>query len=357
MPPVMGAAAFLMAEMLSVPYMDVVKAAILPALLYYITLSAADHLEACRIGLQPIPKSERPVFKEIMKRDWLFLIPLIALIVILTMGFSPSRAAIIAVALIFIIAFILRKKTRFKFNLLVESVEDAATSSLSCWGAMSAIGVIIAVVSMTGFGTKFAEVVMQVAGNSQMLALALTMMASLILGMGLPTVACYILLGIICAPGLVQLGVPLMAAHLFIFYYGIISAITPPVALASYVASGIAACSPVKASFQALKLGLTAFIIPYFFIWSPELIFVGSGLEIFIAFATAVVGVLALAIGVIGFLFTNMSYLERGLYFVSALLLIRADAVTELIGLACLILLIYYNRLSYKRNTKKDMAA
>jgi len=183
------------------------------------------------------------------------------------------------------------------------------------------------------------------------------MMASLILGMGLPTVACYILLGIICAPGLVQLGVPLMAAHLFIFYYGIISAITPPVALASYVASGIAACSPVKASFQALKLGLTAFIIPYFFIWSPELIFVGSGLEIFIAFATAVVGVLALAIGVIGFLFTNMSYLERGLYFVSALLLIRADAVTELIGLACLILLIYYNRLSYKRNTKKDMAA
>ncbi len=357
MPPVMGAAAFLMAEILSVPYLTVVKAALIPALLYYITLFAAVHFEASRLGLQPIPKAERPKLKKLLKRDGLFLIPLLVLITILVMGYSPARAAMSAIFLIFVVAFIIRKPTRFKFDLVLKSVENSAMSSLSCWGAMSAIGVIIAVVSMTGFGTKFAEVVMQVAGSSLLFALVLTMLASLVLGMGLPTVACYILLGIICAPGLVKLGVPLIAAHLFIFYYGIISAITPPVALASYVASGIADCSPVKASYQAIKLGITAFIIPYFFIYSPELVFIGSGLGIFRAFVTAAIGVIALAVGIIGFLFTKVSNWERGLYYVAAILMINAGVVTELAGLIIISLLVLKNWLAGKRNTQTELAS
>lgn len=336
MPPIMGAAAFLMAEVTGIPYTRVITAAAIPAVLYYIGVAAAAELEARRTGLRPYAAEDLPKARQVLKWGWVYLLPVVALVYFLFGGYSPGRAAFFAIGITLFICVVVQSETRLRAGPVLDALERGPAIALSLFSAMACIGIVIAMATMTGLGVKFAEIVMQVAGQSLLLALVLTMVASLVMGMGLPTVACYILLAIVVGPAMAKLGLPVIASHLFIFYFGIISAITPPVALAAYTGAGIAGSDPFKTGWTACRLGLPAFIVPYMFVYGPALLLIGSPEEILAAAVTATVGTVALAMATIGFGVVRAATWERLLLLVGALLLIKPGLLTDAAGLVLL---------------------
>ena len=333
MPPVMGAAAFLMAEFVGVPYIEVVKAAVIPAALYFIGVWLGVHFEAKRGNLKGIPRSELPKFSEIIRERGHLSIPLIVIVYLLVSGYTPMRAALVAI-LLSIICSALRKSTRMPAIEIVRGLERGAKGVLGVLVACAAAGIIIGVVTKTGVGLKLASGLLDFSGGLLLPSMFFTMITAIILGMGVPTTANYVITSTIAAPALLQLGIPMLAAHMFVFYFGIIADVTPPVALAAYAGAGISGGNALKTGVNASKLAIAAFIIPYMFVLSPELLLMGDlDIDLLLSIVTALIGMIALSSSLIGYLADNMKFFERLILFAGGLMMIKPGIETDLIGI------------------------
>lgn len=336
MPPIMGAAAFLMAEFTGVPYIQVVKAAVIPAVLYYIGIWSGVHLEAKRLGLKGIPRDQLPKVGPLLLEKGHLILPLVAIVYLLVTGRTPMRAALWAI-LLSIVACMLRRSTRIKLIDIVDGLEQGARGALGVVIACATAGIIIGVVTKTGLGLKMATALIDFAGGKLLPTLFFTMIASIILGMGVPTTANYVITSTIAAPALLHLGVPTMAAHMFAFYFGIIADVTPPVALAAYAGSGIAKGDPMKTAFNASKLAIAAFLVPYMFVMSPVLLMMNATLPLVLrVMATAIIGMVGIGAAVEGYLLTDVTWPERLLLLAGGLLMLDPGKFTDFIGLALL---------------------
>ncbi|MBR2179080.1 MAG: TRAP transporter permease [Selenomonadaceae bacterium] len=347
MPPVMGAAAFLMAEFVGLPYIEIVKAAVIPAVLYFSGVWLGVHFEAKRKKLQGIPRSELPKVWELFKERGHLAIPLIVIVYLLVSGYTPMRAALFAIVLSIAASF-LRKSTRMKPIEIIRGLEKGAKAVLGVLVACASAGIIIGVVTKTGAGLKLASALLSFAGGIMLPTMFFTMITALLLGMGVPTTANYVITSTIAAPALVQMNIPVLAAHMFVFYFGIIADVTPPVALAAYAGSAISGGNPLKTGVNASKLAIAAFIIPYIFVLSPVLLMIdATPLNLIYSLVTAIFGMVALSSSLIGYLIADMRFIERLILFVSGLLMIIPEVMTDVIGLIVLAACIFLQR---KRN-------
>ncbi|NLN17297.1 MAG: TRAP transporter permease [Firmicutes bacterium] len=343
MPPVMGVAAFILAEFVGIPYIKVCAAAALPAVLYFFAILMMVDFEAARTGLVGLPKEELPDVKQILKQGWHLLFPLILVLILLTKGYTPHFTAFWCIIATFLVTLV-RKETRMTPEKVFKALASGATGAVIIATSCAIAGVIIGVVSLTGLGVKFTSMVLSFAGGRLPVALFLTMIASLVLGMGVPTTAAYVMVAALAVPAIVQMGVNRLAAHLFAFYFACISTITPPVATSAYAAAGIAKSDPIETGFLASKLGVTAFIVPYMFVYGPELLLMGEPLAVVRVVISSLIGVVALAGGLQGWLLGKCQLWERVLLVASALMLIEHNVITDIIGLAVLILVILNQR-------------
>ncbi|MCL2409252.1 MAG: TRAP transporter permease [Oscillospiraceae bacterium] len=355
MPPTMGAAAFLMAEITGIPFSQIALAALIPAILYFSCVFASIHFQAKKIGLSPMPPDEVPKFLPLMLKKGHMLLGLVAIAFFLFLGYSPTRAALYA-TLVSIGLSLFRKDTRITPRACLDALELAAKNTISIGVACAMAGMIVGVVLLTGLGFTFANSMISLAQgiNQEVLrmfaVLFFSMLASLILGLGVPTTAKYVILATVTAPILVQLGVPLIAAHLFVLFFGTDADITPPVGLASYAASAISRGNPLRTSIIATKLAAAGYIIPYFFVFNPEMLFVGgTPLQIVMLAVFGFIGIVAVAAGLSGYFFGPMRIYERILAFPAGLLLIDPGLITKAIGLAVLALIIVMQQLRRHR--------
>lgn len=336
MPPVMGAAAFLMAEFVGVPFIEIVKAATIPALLYFTGVWLGVHFEARRTKLRGIPRDQLPKAWVLFKERGHLAIPLVVIVYLLVSGYTPMKAALWAIFLS-IAAAMLRKSTRMRPIEIVEGLEKGARGVLGVLVACAAAGIIIGVVTKTGVGLKLASALLELSGGALLPTMFFTMITAIILGMGVPTTANYVITSTIAAPTLVQLGIPVLAAHMFVFYFGIIADVTPPVALAAYAGSAISGGNALRTGINASKLAIAAFLIPYIFVYSPELLMINATFgSLSIALVTALIGMVALSASMIGYFITSVSWLERLGLFIGGLMMIDPSLLTDLVGVVLL---------------------
>ena len=335
MPPIMGAAAFLMAEMVGVQYSEIAMRAIFPALLYFTGIFITVHLEAKRLGLKGIAKEDLPKFVPLFIRQGYLLIPLVTLVAMVMMGYTMSRSAVIA-TLLAILVSIPNKSTRMNPTRFVNALETGGKNTLSVAVACGLAGIIAGVVTMTGLGQILISAIVSVAGDRVIIALFLTMLTCIVLGMGVPTTANYIIMATTCAPILVNgMGINKIAANMFVFYFGIVADITPPVALAAYAGSAIAKSNPMKTALNASRLAIAAFIVPYIFAFNPAMLFIDADVvQVVIIIVTSLVGLTGVAGGLEGYMVTNMNPIQRILAVVGGLCLIIPGTVTDLAGIA-----------------------
>jgi len=342
MPPIMGSAAFLMADFLGIPYIQIVSAALIPSLLYYLTLYYLLDMEAARTGMLGMDSSELPDFKKTIKNGSLTLIPVALIVVLLFNRYSAFLAAFWAIVVTFIISW-LRPDTRIGLKKLTHALDSGARNILPLSAACATAGIIIGLISLNGIGLKFTAAVIHLTGGNLLLGLILVMIAGLILGMGLPTPAAYILVAIFGAPALVELGLPPLSAHMFCFFYAILSAITPPVAMAAYSGAQLAGGGFNDTAFISLRLGIVAFIIPFMFAYDPALLLRGNAWHVALGVITAIPGTYAIAVGVGGWLHGQVSIKLRLLAGIGGLTLLMVGWQTDIIGIICLsILLVIY---------------
>ncbi|SBV99339.1 TRAP transporter, 4TM/12TM fusion protein [uncultured delta proteobacterium] len=357
MPPIMGAAAFIMAEVLSVPYTTVMVAAIVPAIIYYVAIFFGVDLYSRKHGIKGVAY-EGPGGREMLLKQGHMLLPLVILIVLIAaFSTSPQYAALWGTLSIVVVSWV-RKETRFGFKKLIDSLYQGAMGVLSISVICAASGLIIGIFTVTGIGLKLSSAIISFAGGSLLALLVLAMIASLILGMGVPTVAAYLILAILVAPAVTGFGVLPIAAHMFVFYFGIISAITPPVALAAYVAAGIADDKPMQVGVEACLLALPAFLLPYIFVYHPGLLMVGTWTEIVPVVISSIVGSFLCAVAVQGYMFTRIRPWERLLIFGCSLCALTPEPITDVIGLggAGVLLFIFYSRAKREKAAIADTA-
>ncbi|WP_302795093.1 TRAP transporter permease [Cloacibacillus evryensis] len=339
MPPVMGAGAFIMAQFLGVPYIEVAIAAVVPALLYYFAVMVQVHFEASRLGLKGIPWSQLPPLLPLMKSKGFLLIPLIAIIYFLLAGYTPLMAAFNGILVSFVLSW-LNKETRLTPARIFEAFQSGARGAIGVACACATVGMVVGMGTLTGLALRIAGAIVSAAGGSKILTLVFTMCASILLGTGLPTTANFIVTSTMAAPALFQLGVPAKAAYMFVFYFGIAADLTPPVALAAYAGSGIAGSDPMKTGMTAFKLALAGFLVPYIYVYSPMLLFIDVvPLEMVQAICTALIGVFLLAMFTIGFFKAPMAWYMRILAFAGALGLLIPGTASDLAGLAVLVVI------------------
>lgn len=344
MPPVMGAAAFLMAEFVGVPYFDVVKAAVIPAMLYYIGVWLGVHYEAKKFGLKGTPRDQLPKFKDLFLEKGHLAIPLIVIIYLLVSGYTPMRAALAAIALSIICAC-LRKSTRISFKQVIQGLIDGSKGVLGVLIACATAGIIIGVVTKTGVGLKVATALLDLAGGKLLPAMFFTMITSLILGMGVPTTANYVITSTIAAPALIQMQVPVLAAHMFAFYFGIVADVTPPVALAAYAGAGIAGANPMRCGVIAAKLAIAAFIVPYIFVLAPELLMINAtAFTITYSALTAIIGMWGVSMSMIGFCQNLLNLPQRLAFLVGGICMIIPGTLTDGIGIALIIATFFWQK-------------
>ncbi|OPY87225.1 MAG: DctM-like transporter [Smithella sp. PtaU1.Bin162] len=356
MPPIMGAAAFIIAEFLGMPYIKVAAAAALPAILYYVSAFAMVHFEALRIDLKGMKAEDIPQIRKTLVYGIQFVVPVIILVYLLIQGQSPMRAGLWAIVVTIAVSWI-RRETRMTPRRIISALEGGAKGAVQVAICCAAAGIIIGILTLTGLGMRFSSIILTISQGSLLITLILIMITSLILGMGLPTVAAYIIQVTLTVPVLTQnFGVNPLAAHFFIFYFAIISAITPPVALAAYAAAGISGADPLKTGFTACRLAISAFIVPYMFIYAPQLLLVGTTGDVVLAMASALVGVVALSASGIGFFIKEANIIERILLLVAALCLIKPGIYTDVAGIALLALVIV-SQFLIKRTAKKGPPA
>ncbi|MCJ8006030.1 TRAP transporter permease [Lederbergia wuyishanensis] len=333
MPPVMGAAAFLMVEFIGgISYWDIAKAAAIPAVLYFTGIWIMTHFEAKRVGLKGLTKEQMPNRKEVLSKIYL-LIPILMVIVLLMSGVSVMRAALWSIIGTILVSAI-RKDTRIGFKKIIEALVDGARTALSVAAATAAAGIIVGVVTKTGLGLKLANGLVGLANEQLLLTLFFTMITSLVLGMGSPTTANYVITSTIAAPAIILLGVPALSAHLFVFYFGIVADITPPVALAAFAAAGVAGGEPIRTGVNASKLAIAAFVIPYMFVLSPELLMIDTTIWYLIwVIFTAFTGMIGIGAGIIGFWYRKLYWFERILAVIAGLMLMYPEGISDTIGL------------------------
>jgi len=341
MPPVMGAAAFVMAEFQGVSYFQVTLWAAIPAFLYYVAVFFAVHFEAKRVGLLGVPKSELPRLGAVMRARGHLFVPIVMVFIGLVAGYSAPLCALVATLTCLPIA-LLRKTTRegISWKSILEALEEGAKNTLSVAMACACAGIVIGCVTITGMGISFTQMVLALAQNMLLLALVLTAIAGIVLGMGMPTTPAYIVMVSLLVPALIKLGAITPAAHMFAFYFAILSAITPPVALAVFAAASIAKTDIWTAGWEAVRIGSAGFIVPFMFIYEPALLMIGDWQTIASAFVTATIGCILLAAGLFGYLLRAALWWERVLLIAAALLLIKPGWITDLIGLALLALVL-----------------
>ena len=351
LPPVMGAAAFVMSEFLEIPYIQIAAAAVIPAIIYYIAVMTMVHLEACKHGLSGLPKEKLPRAKEVLIEKGHLVIPIIGLVYFLVRGYTPLFAAFWAIVLS--VAFsMLKKDTRMNIKDLLGAFDDGARGALGVAAACACAGMVVGVVTLTGLGLKIASGLVALGGGNLFLTLFFTMVASILLGMGLPTTAKYIILSIMAAPALVQLGVLPLAAHLFILYFGVIADVTPPVAVAAYAGAGIAGGNTMRTGMNALRLAIAGFMIPYIFAMDPALLALGgSWIRTIQLIITSLAGVLALGSAAGGYLLTRTKLFERILLIISAILLLTPNILTDIPGIIILAAVLYMQYMRQKKET------
>jgi TRAP transporter 4TM/12TM fusion protein len=356
MPPVMGAGAFIMAQFLGVPYLEVALAAVVPALLYYFAVMVQVHFEATRLGLKGIPWAQLPPLWPLIKSKGFLLIPLIAIIYFLIAGYTPLRAAFNGILVSFALSW-LNKETRLTPTRILEAFQSGARGAIGVACACATVGMVVGMGTLTGLALRIANAIVTLAGGSKILTLFYTMIASIILGTGLPTTANFIVTSTMAAPALFKLGVPAKAAYMFVFYFGIAADLTPPVALAAYAGSGIAGSDPMKTGVTAFKLALAGFLIPYIYVYNPMLLFIDVvPLQMVQAIFTAMLGVFLLSMFTIGYYKATIPLYLRLVAFAGALGLLIPGTMTDAGGIAVLVL-IYVIQTAKARSIAKKRAA
>lgn len=333
MPPIMGAAAFLMADFIGVPYSSILSRAILPAILYFAGIFITVHLEAKRLGLSGIPKEELPKFKLLVRKIYL-LLPLVMLVVWVSGNYmTMQRAASFAIVLSIVVS-LFDKENRITLPKFFDALEAGGKSTITVATACGVAGIISGSITMTGLANELINGIIAVSNNHLIIALFLTMLCCIVLGMGVPTTANYCIMAATCAPILIRMGVPALAAHFFVFYFGIVADITPPVALAAYAGSAIAKANPMKTAFNASRLAIAVFIVPYVFCFSPALLMIDTNaMEVIRIVITSFIGIFGVAAGLEGYLKKEMNPLQRVLFVVAGLMLIFPSWITDIVGI------------------------
>ncbi|MDF2839291.1 MAG: transporter, fusion protein [Clostridia bacterium] len=353
MPPIMGAAAFLMAEFIGIPYSSIAKAAIIPALLYFTGIWIMIDLEARKTGMKGLDESKLPKLARVLAERWYLITPIFVIVYMLMSGTTPIKAALYGI-LSAVIVGMFRRETRMNFRTLLETLEMGAKGALGVAIACACAGIIVGTVTLTGLGLKMGNGLVELAGGYLLPTLALTMISSIILGMGAPTTANYIITSTIAAPALLKLGVNPLTAHMFVFYFGIIADITPPVALAAFAGSAIAKADPIKTAFNASKLAIAAFLIPYMFVINPQLLLIDTtGLEIVQITITSLIGMLGIGIAMQGYILGKVNVILRVIFMLGGLALIDPGLYTDIIGITAISLGILFQWFKYRRPSAK----
>jgi len=338
MPPIMGAAAFIMAEIIGIPYREVMKAGLIPALLFFSSILFIVHLRALKSDMAiSVDDSPTEPLLSILLPGLRFVVPFALLIGLMVMGYSPFRASFVALLVLLVGCFLFEwRDLKSYIKKVFKSLEEGALAVLSIAAACAAAGIVAGVLSMTGIGSQISAVIIGISAGQPVIALGLTALMAIVLGMGLPTTAAYVILATVVAPPLVQMGIPNLTAHMFVFFFGCISTITPPVALASYVAAGIAGSDINKTSWTAFAYGITSYILPFMFFFGPALLMDGSIMEILLAVAVGLVSVFCIATAVVGYFLKPLSAIGRITMAASGLLLMYQTLLTNLIGIGLL---------------------
>ncbi|ARU65384.1 TRAP transporter permease [Histophilus somni] len=356
LPPIMGASAFIMAETTGVSYGTIALAALLPALLYYLGVIAQVHFRAGKQNLKGVPKDQLPRVKAVMKARGHMLLPILALIIFLAQSVPVGYAASYTIVLTILVSQ-LRQETRMGIKDVIEALADGAKQSISVMSACATVGIVIGVMNLTSFGTVITSSIVTLGAGSLFLTLFLTMIASMILGMGLPSIPAYIITATMAAPALATFDVPVLVAHMFVFYFGIFANITPPVALAAFAGAGIAQGDPMKTGWQSLRLALAGFIVPFIFVYNPNMLMIDvtnaaviaktfplpSAFEIINVIVSSVIGVLGLSAAVEGYLKNTIPIWQRIILAIGSLMLIIPEWITDIIGIAVVVVIALLN--------------
>ena len=356
MPPIMGASAFLMAAIVGVPYIEVALAGLIPAVLFFLSMVLMVFLEAKRTNIAPLPESEIPKVSEVFKKGWFYLIPIIIIVYILARGYSPSRAGVYAIVACFGLSW-LNKERRMGPKEIYEALADGAKGALSISATAGPIGMLIAAISLPGLGMRISTIIIQLSGGHLPLALLLVMAASFILGMGMNVSSAYLLLATLTAPALVDLGVPILAAHFFVFWTSQLSVVTPPVCLSAFVAASLAGADVWKTGWYSLRMGLIIYYMPVLFVMMPGLMFMGTGAEIIYAIACTIIGVVAFSVFMQGYLLTTLTLVERVLIGVASLMVIHIDWISDIIGLTLLVFAVVSQVVRARKGAQPPSAA
>ncbi|MGI6583625.1 MAG: TRAP transporter permease [bacterium] len=355
MPPVMGAGAFLMASFIGVPYVEVAKAGLIPALLFFFSMIFMVYLEAKRLGLEGIPKNELPKMRDVLKKGWFYFIPIAVIVFMLGKGYSPSKAGFWSIVSTYLVSF-LNKEKRMSLRDVYDALSESAKSSLVMATTAGIIGIIIAAIALPGLGMKFSSIILTLADGRLPIALVLVMIASFILGMGMNVTSAYLLLVTLAAPALVEMGVPLMSAHFFVFWTSQLAVITPPVCLSAYVAAAIAEADAWKTGWYSLRMGLSIYYVPIMFIYIPALLWMGSPIDIIWSSFTALIGVLAFSALSQGYLVAPTKLYDRIILGVASFALVFPGLKTDMIGFGLLVLVVILQRIRNK-NAKIQAAS
>lgn len=351
MPPIMGAAAFLMADFVGVPYSSIIGRAILPAILYFAGIFISVHLEAKKLNLSGIPKEKLPKMSHLLKKIYL-LLPLVMLVVWVSGNYMTMQKAASYAIVLSIVVSLFDKENRITPHKVLDALVAGGKSTITVGAACGVAGIIAGTITMTGLANDLINAIVGIAGDKLIIALILTMLCCIVLGMGVPTTANYCIMAATTAPILIRMGVPTMAAHFFVFYFGIVADITPPVALAAYAGSAIAKSKPMKTAFNASKLAIAVFIVPYMFCYTPAMLMIDTTpLRVVQIAITAFIGVFAVASALEGYCFARMHMLTRLVIAAGGLMLIHPAFITDVIGIAVVVATLVFNRVVEKKQT------
>ena len=355
MPPVMGAAAFIIAEFLNKPYLDVALASLWPALMYFFTIYVMVHFEARKTGMRQLTKAELPDLKDEFRRGGHLFLAIGIIIVLMIMGYTPMFAAFWAILGTITLSF-MRKETRMSAVDMLSAMEEAAREAVSVSVACACAGIIIGCVFVSGLGLKLTTILVTISGGHLLLLLFLTAIVAMILGMGLTTTAVYITLEALVIPAIEKMGVEPIAAHLFAFYFGLVSAITPPVALASFAAAGIAGANPMTTGYISMRLGISKYILPFVFVYNPAMLFVGDWVHIASAILSGFGGLYVLTVASEGWMMEKVGWPARIACLVAALMMFHPDLITDLIGWVIFFVVAIPHVIKVKRMRREAMA-
>lgn len=354
MPPVMAAVAFIMADFLGVSYGSICIAALIPALLYYFSLFHMVDAKAVKMGIAGLDKSSLPRAKDVLKNGWYLAFPFLVLVVLMLLNYTPMVSGFYALVSLIAILIIMDRK-KLSLSNIIRGLENGATGVISVSVTSACAGIIVGVIMLTGLGLKFTSIITTVSGGNLLIAMILSAIVAIILGMGLPTVPAYIVMSSLVAPALIQMGVTPLAAHMFVLYFSVISCITPPVAIASYAAAAIAGANAMKVGWESVRLGIVAYIVPFLFVYNPVLLFQGFLPMILWSFFTACLGCIALTWAFEGVVEERISWPWRILALVAAGCLLVPETISDLFGLVIYVFMYWKFRYCYKKAKKKEV--